>query len=274
MTISVVEPAVSEAFSPWSDAPPLVLSTPILRRADQLRRSLIPSLLTALHTNEAIGNPTIELFETARVHLSLPDGLPIEERMLAIASGRGFLAVKGILELVVERQNPKAKLDVVDYRNPLFAAGRACELQINGERFGYLGEISSAGRQQFELRGSATVAEVRIALLEKIAILVPQDVALSPYPAVERDINLVVAESVHWADVAEAVRAAAGAELERLAYRDTYRDPQRLGENRKSLLMTLTLRRSDRTLTSAEADAVRDAVVAACVTKLCAQLRA
>ncbi len=274
MTISVVEPAVSEAFSPWTDAPPLALSTPILRRADQLRRSLIPSLLVARRTNEAIANPTIELFETARVYLSQANGLPVEERMLAIASGRDFLAVKGILELVVERLNPAAKLEVVDYRHPFFVAGRACEQRIDGERFGYLGEISSAARQQFELRSAATVAEVRIGLLDQIAVLVPQAENLSLYPAVERDINLVVAESVRWADVAEADRAAAGAELEQLTYQDTYRDPQRLGENRKSLLMKLTLRRSDRTLTSAEADAARDAVVAACVAKLDAQLRA
>ena len=69
MTISVVEPAISEAFSPWTDAPPLELSTPILRRADRLRRSLIPSLLIARRTNEALANARIELFETARVYL-------------------------------------------------------------------------------------------------------------------------------------------------------------------------------------------------------------
>ena len=63
--ISVVEPAVSEAFSPWTDSLPLRLSTPILRRADLLRRSLIPSLLVARRTNETLANPPVELFETA-----------------------------------------------------------------------------------------------------------------------------------------------------------------------------------------------------------------
>ncbi|HEX3997781.1 MAG TPA: phenylalanine--tRNA ligase subunit beta [Pirellulales bacterium] len=284
MTISVVEPAVSDAFSPWTDAPPLAISTPILRRADRLRRSLIPSLLVARRTNEALANSTIELFETARVYLARPDALPSEELMLAIASGRDFLTVKGILELMLKRLNPRAALEVVDYRNRFFTTGRAAELRIKNqhggdphesrERFGILGEISPATRQQFELRSPATVAEVRIVMLEKIAVLVPQAVELSPYPAVERDVNLVVAELVHWADVAESARLAAGPDLERLTYQDTYRDAQRLGADRKSLLMTLTLRRADRTLTSTEADTVRDAVVAACVAKHGAQLRA
>jgi phenylalanyl-tRNA synthetase beta chain len=273
MTISVVEPAISEAFSPWTDAAPLQLSTPILRRADRLRRSLIPSLLVARRTNEALANARIELFETARVYLPKAGSLPSEDLMFSIASGRDFLAVKGILELVVERLNPAAQLEVVDFRHELFATGRACELRLDGQRFGFLGETSAAARQQFELRGPATVAEARFDLLEKIAVLVPQAAALSPYPAVERDVNLVVAESVRWADVAATVHCAAGADLEQLVYRDTYRDPQRLGADRKSLLMTLTLRRHDRTLTSTEADAVRDAVVAACVAKHGAQLR-
>jgi phenylalanyl-tRNA synthetase beta chain len=293
MTISVVEPAVSEAFSPWTDAAPLQLSTPILRRADRLRRSLIPSLLIARHTNETLANARIELFETARVYLpradltqtdskrpgsNQPGSLPSEERMLAITSGRDFLAVKGILELVLERLNPAAELEVVDFRHELFTAGRACELRLShhrsgDRRLGYLGEISAAARQQFELRGAATVAEVRIGLLEQIAVLVPQAMELSPYPAVERDVNLVVAESVRWADVAATARSAAGSELERLVYRDTYRDRERLGSDRKSLLMTLILRRIDRTLTNAEADAVRDAIVAACIAAHGAQLR-
>ncbi len=101
----------------------------------------------------------------------------------------------------------------------------------------------------------------------------PQAVELSPYPAVDRDLNLVVAEQVRWADVAATVRAAAGADLERLTYQDTYRDPERLGAGKKSLLLTLTLRRTDRTLTSAEADEVCQAVVAECTATHGAQLR-
>ena len=152
MTISVVEPAISDAFSPWTDAPPLELSTPILRRADRLRRSLIPSLLVARRTNEALANARIELFETARVYLPEAGSLPSEELMLSIASGQDFLAVKGVLELVIERLNPAATLEVVDFRHELFAAARACELRIDGERFGFLGEVSAAARQRFELR--------------------------------------------------------------------------------------------------------------------------
>jgi phenylalanyl-tRNA synthetase beta chain len=285
LTLSVVEPAISAAFSPWTDAPALRLSMPILRRADQLRRSLIPSLLVARRTNETLDNRRIELFETARAYWAEPQtaqerrptggaGLPREELLLAIASSRDFAVVKGILEAVIERLNPACVLAVKEYRHELFAPGRACELRIGDERLGFFGEVGAEGRKRFELRGPATVAEVRIGVLEQIAQLIPQAVELSPYPAVERDLNLVVAESVRWADVSASIRAAAGADLERLTYQDTYRDPERLGAGKKSLLLTLTLRKLDGTLTSAEADETRDAVVAACAKAQGATLRA
>jgi phenylalanyl-tRNA synthetase beta subunit len=91
---------------------------------------------------------------------------------------------------------------------------------------------------------------------------------------VARDLNLVVNERVRWADLAGTVQAAGGGELEAVEYRDTYRDPQRLGAKKKSQLFTITLRRKDGTLTSAEADRVRDQIVAACEKSHGAQLRA
>ena len=69
LTISVVDDAALDVVLPWTDAAPLALQMPILERADKLRRSLVPSLLKARRDNEAVGNRTIELFETAKVYL-------------------------------------------------------------------------------------------------------------------------------------------------------------------------------------------------------------
>jgi phenylalanyl-tRNA synthetase beta chain len=82
----------------------------------------------------------------------------------------------------------------------------------------------------------------------------------------------VVAESVRWADVAATVREHGGPSFESLEYRDTYRDAQRLGE-KKSLLFSIALRSPDGTLTSQQADEVRDRIVAACKARHGAELR-
>ena len=73
----------------------------------------------------------------------------------------------------------------------------------------------------------------------------------------------MVAESVRWADVAATVREHGGPCFESLEYRDTYRDAERLGD-KKSLLFSIALRSAEGTLTSQQADEVRDRIVAAC----------
>ena len=83
MTLSVVDEATAVAFSPWTDAAPLISLIPVLRGADRLRTSLVPSLLAARRSNEALGNDPIELFEIARVYLPRVDQLPEEAQMIA-----------------------------------------------------------------------------------------------------------------------------------------------------------------------------------------------
>ena len=82
MTISAVESAWVEPFRPWSSATPLTTSTPVLRGANHLRQSLLPSLLAARRINETLSNSVIELFEIAEVYLPQPSGLPDQRRML------------------------------------------------------------------------------------------------------------------------------------------------------------------------------------------------
>jgi phenylalanyl-tRNA synthetase beta chain len=273
MTVSLVDAATAATLSPWSDAEPLQTLSPMLRGADRLRLSLVPSLLAARRTNQSLANPEIELFEIARVYLPRGKKLPDEQRMLAIASGRGFAEVKGAIEAIVDALDPKAQLEAAGARLALLDPGRTCQLKLGGKLLGYLGELSSEGLKQFELREPTAIAEVKVAELLAAADLVPQFTPLPAYPAITRDLNLVVAESVRWADLAATVRANCEEYFEDLRYRDTYRDPERLGADKKSLLMTLVLRWNEGTMTSPEADRIRDGIVAACREQHAAELR-
>jgi len=273
-TVSVVEQDWSSALSPWTDAEPLVSQTPLLRRATCLRRSLIPSLLGARRTNETLANPVIELFEIAKVYLPRGDKLPDEQLMLGLTSGSDFLSVKGVIESLVTEMNKHAECEVAETRHELFTAGRCCQLRLGGEVFGYLGEVSPAGLKRFELTGPTTVAEIRLAPLLKIADLVPRYVKQPAFPAIHRDLNLVVDETVRWAELARIARSAGGTHLEGLEYKDTYRDAERLGPGKKSLLLTITLRAPNGTLTSQQADAICSEIVAVCHRDLGANLRA
>jgi phenylalanyl-tRNA synthetase beta chain len=280
MTLSVVDKAWSQAFSPWTQAAALATVTPVLRGSDQLRRSLVPSLLGALATNESLANTGVELFEIAHVYLLRDgNGLPDEQLMLALASGGDYFAVKGVVEAIVAALDPLAEIEVQPTRQELLDAERASELRIVREGrsaavLGYLGEVADAALAQLELRQRATVAELKLSVLVDAANLVPQYVKPPIYPAVTRDLNLVVDESVRWAELAPTVRRAAAPAAEHAALVDVYRDAERLGPGKKSFLITLALRSQEGTLTSEEADRIRDRVVTACRDAHGAQLRA
>jgi phenylalanyl-tRNA synthetase beta chain len=281
LTLSAVEESWSAAFSPWTDAAPLLANMPILRRADRLRRSLVPSLLAARRLNESQSNPTIELFEIAKVYLpsARAGELPSEPRLLAITSGSDFRAVKGIVEGLVSKLNRNAAVTAQATNHVLFGKEPCCMLHVcapDGEPklLGYIGTLDSAALKQFELRGKTTVAEISLSVLLEIANLIPQYAPLPTQPAVGRDLNFVVPEEVLWSELARTVQAAGSPEVEALQFVDVYRDESKLGPGLKSLLMSVKLRRADATLTSEQADAICGRIVSAVKERHAGVLRA
>ena len=76
------------------------------------------------------------------------------------------------------------------------------------------------------------MVELRLDALTAAAQLVPRYAPIPAFPAIERDVNLVVDERVRWADMSRQIRTHGGPLLEQVDYRDTYRDPQ-TGEMRQ-----------------------------------------
>ncbi len=264
LTTSVVPEKWSSAFSPWSHEPPLVAAPPMLKGADILRRSLAPSLLDVRRYNHSLGNDAAELFEVAKIYLPKSDGLPHEQWTLSAVSGRGFLHLKGTVEALLAGVHSKAALEAADVRQELLEPAASVELRVAGKRLGFLGEVSKAALKQFGLRQATCVLELDLGVLIESAVLVPQYAAISTQPAISRDLNLVVDEGLRWSELAATVHAASGPHLEHVQYLDTYRDEQKDGAGKKRLLFSLTLRVSERTLTSEEADEIAARVVAAC----------
>lgn len=273
MTLSVVDEQTAAAFSPWTDAAPLRLQSPVLRGADRLRRSLVPSLLLARRSNEALANPVIELFEIAKVYLPRRGQLPEEPWMLGLTSGRDYAELRGVIEALVEALDPQLELTAETLEMNLLDPAGSCWLKLGHKPVACLGRLRSEALKRFDLRGPAAVAELRLDELFAAARLVRSYVRPAPYPAVSRDVNLVVDDCVRWGELAATIRANAGAWLESLVYRDTYYDAERLGAGKKSLLFTIALRSEEGTLTSQQADELRDRVVVACAQKHGAKLR-
>ena len=285
LTASFVPEPWSDAISPWTDEAALVSTQPmlgVLEKAsqnigavDRIRRSLIPSLLEARRINEYRSNTDIELFETAKVYL--PKGgqeIPEQPTMVSLVSGRDFFEVKSILLEILNRLNPNQAVELVPLNHALLDVNLALELWVGKEKLGLIGQVSDMGKQQFKLRAPAVVAECRLDLLETLAVLIPLHHNQSPFPPISRDFNFVVDEAVRWSELESTVRRAAGELLENVEYRETFRDEKKDGEGKKRVLLSVTLRSPNETLTGEMADQVSGAIVEGCREQLAAQLLA
>jgi len=295
MTRSVVGASLEAPASPWGDASPLVCAPPLVRGADRLRRTLLPSLLEARAANVAIGAQQPDLFETARGYLprqtATPDAAsPVEEPLLvSFVMGGGFAAAKGLAEAVLERLGlggSAANEPHVVFRQAhldLFATGRAAEIVLErpgqpAERIGVVGEVAATVLTNFGLnvgaKGAVVAAELRLDRLEFAVDLERRRSRPSDFPAVERDVNLIVDQTVPWGDVAAAIRGSAGGLLEECRLVQVWTDAERLGAGKKSFVVSLRLRSSEGTLAGEDANRTVDAVVASCGRQCGAVLRA
>lgn len=273
VTYSLVADALSTPLDPRAEESPIRVDHSSRKRENALRRSLVPSLLAARRHNEAHGNPDAELFEIANVYRPRSEvTLPDEPTRLALVSGRDYLGLKGVVEALLARLHAERDLEVRPVALPDFIPGRAVELLLGGTHLGYLGEVAPARLQALELRGATTAAELEFDVLMARANLVPLHHPLPPFPAVMRDLSLVVARTLSWAELASAVREAAGPTLEAVLYLDTFRGGN-LPEDRQSLHFGLRFRHPDRTLTGEEVEQAIQAVLAACVRRFDATLR-
>ncbi|HEV3121674.1 MAG TPA: phenylalanine--tRNA ligase subunit beta [Isosphaeraceae bacterium] len=272
-TFSLVDDSLAIALHPGPALAPVRVESNRRKRENALRQSLVPSLLAARAHNEAHGNADAELFEIGNVYLPNPDAaLPDEPARLGIVSGRDYLGLKALIEALLARLHIEADLCADPALVPLFKAGRAAELRLGSAHFGYLGEVELGQVESLSLRSPCAAAELSFDLLMEQANLVPQHRPLPPFPAITRDLSLVVRQSVTWAELAGTVELAAGPYLEALTYLDTFRGGN-LPAGRQSVHFGLRFRHPERTFTGEEVDGMVKTVVEACAARFEATLR-
>jgi phenylalanyl-tRNA synthetase beta chain len=274
VTFSLVADALADPLRPGPPAPPVRVEHSSRKREGALRQSLVPSLLASRRHNEAHGNPDAELFEIADVYLPCPDrDIPDQPPRLAIVSGRDFFGLKGVVEALLERLHARGDLEVRPASVPLFALGRGAELLLGGDHLGYLGEVDRPRLDAMEIRGACSAAELELSVLMKRAVLAPQHRALPPFPAVDRDLSLVVDRALPWTELSAAVKKAAGPALEAVEFLDTFHGGN-VPPGKHSVHFGLRFRHSERTLTGDEVEHSVRAVIDTCSSRFAATLRA
>jgi phenylalanyl-tRNA synthetase beta chain len=294
VTFSFVRP---EHAAPWLGQGLIEARVDDERRGAEptLRPSALPSLLLCRRANAdaQVSVPGgVRLYELSAVFAQTPEKRTLERRTLTllldvegVALGRGaaveqvqagLRAVRGAVEHVCRAMaGPLGRVEVR-------ASGPDCpgwmpagfgRVSVGGREIGVLGVIADSPRAMAGLDVPVVGAELD---LDALLSLYPPRGRVEPLPAfpgIERDLSLVVAESVPWGRVA-AVLAGAGLEsFESVAFVGTYRGAQ-VGPGRKSVTARLRFSRPDRTLRHGDVDPQIAHAVAAAAAELGATLRA
>lgn len=276
LTLSFVSEDQRTLFQPAGPRSPVAVSHSSRSHENQLRQSLIPSLLQCRRQNERHGTLNAELFEIARVYLSAGQGEPeaqAEPLTVSLVAGRPFAQLLGIVENLLHAIAPHAAVSAKPVDRPEFLAGRGAELLVGEHTLGWIGELSRSLLDASELHDDASVAELRIPVLETLFQPARSFTPLPRFPAVSRDLNFVLPEHVTWASLAAAVRSSAGPLLHDVSFSGQYRGKQ-IAADHKSYVVTCRFLAPDRTLTAEEVDSAVLNIISACQSTLSAALRA
>lgn len=224
-----------------------------------MRTTLAYSMISTLASNCLKSNKKAKLFEIANVYLpqtSDMSQLPSEVNTLALGrygEGEDFFTMKGIVEVILKKfgLNGEFKRADISYLHK----GRSADIYVGKNLIGYLGEVHPEVAKSFDVSERMYIAELNVDMLNKLDDCSYEFVAISNYPPIERDIAVVVDESVSAGDLIACVRKGGGNLLVDSKIFDIYRNKEVLGENKKSVAISLVFRLAERTLTDEEVNA-------------------
>ena len=231
-----------------------------------MRTTPLNGMLTSLSTNYNHRNKDVRLYEMANVYLpeSLPlTKLPEEKMMLALGMyGQGdFFDMKGCVEAILDRlgittgvtYEPKGEHS---YLHP----GRKADIMMDREVLGYLGEVHPEVADNYNLGTKTYVAVLDVAKLAEKANFDIKYQGVAKFPAVTRDISLVMKKTVLAGQIEEVIRKSGGKLLEDYHLFDIY-EGENVGKDEKSLAYSIRFRAKDRTLEDKDVSAVMDKIL-------------
>lgn len=241
-----------------------------------MRTTTLASMMEALSRNYSRNNFYARLFEMGKVYIPSQDEkvLPEERNTLVIGmyGEVDYLNLKGILENLIEELNIEKSSYKRESEHPTFHPGKTAKLYVNKEFAGLLGEIHPDVLDNYDIDEKCYIAELNLDVLFKNANIEKKYKALPKFPAVDRDMALLVDDEVLVQDIESIIRNKGGKILEDVKLFDVYKGAQ-IPEGKKSVAYSIVYRMPNRTLTDAEVNKVHDKIVRTLENNLGAELR-
>ena len=256
----------------------IVISNPLGEDFSIMRTVSFNGILTSLATNYNRRNESAGLFEVAKVYI--PKALPLTELpheiptlTMGMYGNMDFYDLKGIVEHLMHVLGmSKVAEYVTEKALPWMHPGRTASVIVNGESIGYLGEVHPAVLKNY---GIGTRAYLAVLDMEKVIANANRDVvyqALPKFPALTRDIAMLVKEDVTVKEIADIIKKNGGAYLEEAKLFDVYQGAQ-IEAGYKSVAYSITFRSAEKTLADADIADAMDKILKGLAEELGAQLR-
>jgi len=269
ITYSFVDPRLQRLMFPKQAA--LALENPMSAELGEMRVSLWPGLVEALRFNLRRQQDRVRLFEVG-TRFEIAEGELVESQAIAgLVAGpvfpeqwgvekraADFYDIKSDVEALFALTGRQGAISYVAAAHDCLHPGRSAAIFDRNLRVGWIGQLQPEVARKLEIRDPPWIFEV--AIDPSFRSEVPVFAEISKFPAIRRDLAIVVAESVTLDEVRESVNLAAKGLLRELHIFDVYRG-KGVEAGRKSIALGLILQETSRTLTDGEADAVVAAVI-------------
>ncbi len=229
------------------------ISNPLGEDFSIMRTISLNGMLTSLATNYNRRNKDVRLYEMGNIYVakSLPlTELPDERMQLTLGFyGDGdFYSMKGVIEELLDSVN---MLDKVEYDpnagKSFLHPGRQANVIYDGEVIGYLGEVHPAVCDNYDIDTRVYVAVIDMPEVVKYAKFDTIYTGIAKFPAVTRDISMVVPKAVLAGDIEKMIRQRGGKKLEELTLFDIYEGSQ-IKDGFKSMAYSLVFRDKEKTM--------------------------
>jgi phenylalanyl-tRNA synthetase beta chain len=282
VTYSFVAPELEEVLGAGKGKP-VMLANAISQDMSAMRTSLWPGLVKTLVHNQNRQQLRARLFETGLVFsnnnkvieqkvkvacLICGDQLP--EQWGQPARAADFFDIKGEAELLVSLGAAPLSFSFRAAEHPALQKGQTAQIVRGEQAVGWVGAVQPKLSQALDITGKVLLLELDYAALKETQI--PAVSELSRFPAVRRDLAIVIGQEVSAEAVQNVLRATAGPELQELQLFDLYQGGN-IQKGKKSLALGLTFQHLSRTLTDADINPIIDSCIKALEAKFNAELR-
>jgi phenylalanyl-tRNA synthetase beta chain len=279
ISYSFVSPRVFESINLPQDSilrSVVSIRNPLGEDYSIMRTTTLPSIMESLSRNYSRNNEEVRLFEVGKIYLPGEDvnKLPEERNTLTVGvyGNTDYLSLKGIVENLLEALGVQGAAFVRESSNPTFHPGKTAALTIKKDCAGVLGEIHPDVTDNYGIETSCYVAELNLDVLYAAANLERRYAPLPKYPAVTRDIALLVDDSILVQEIEDVIVKQGGAMVEKVKLFDVYKGKQ-IPEGKKSIAYSIVYRLASKTLTDVEVNKVHEKILRSLEYKLGAQLR-